>query len=93
MDTTAWPEAPPIPTAPLGLTRREVKVLALVAEGQTNRQIAQALFITPKNASIPCVEDPGQAGGRGSRVAGRRSPVAGRGKAAAIAHRPGLDKG
>jgi Bacterial regulatory proteins, luxR family len=36
----------------LGLTQREAEVLALVADGQTNRQIGQALFITPKTASI-----------------------------------------
>ena len=32
----------------LGLTHREAEVLALVAEGQTNRQIGQALFILPR---------------------------------------------
>jgi Bacterial regulatory proteins, luxR family len=32
----------------LGLTVREAEVLALVAEGQTNRQIGQALFILPR---------------------------------------------
>jgi hypothetical protein len=31
---------------------REAEVLALVAEGQTNRRIGQALFITPKTASV-----------------------------------------
>jgi DNA-binding CsgD family transcriptional regulator len=36
----------------LGLTHREAEVLALVAEGRTNRQIGQALFITPKTASV-----------------------------------------
>ncbi|HJU01194.1 MAG TPA: helix-turn-helix transcriptional regulator, partial [Actinomycetes bacterium] len=40
------------PAAPFGLTRREAEVLVLVAEGRTNRQIGQALFITAKTASL-----------------------------------------
>lgn len=35
-----------------GLTPREVEVLALVAAGRTNRQIGEALFISPKTASV-----------------------------------------
>jgi hypothetical protein len=42
----------PLVAASLGLTRREAEVLALVAAGRTNRQIGQALFITPKTASV-----------------------------------------
>jgi DNA-binding CsgD family transcriptional regulator len=80
VDTTASPEAPPSPAASLGLTRREAEVLALVAQGRTNRQIGQALFITPKTASIHV-----------SRILAKLG-VAGRGEAAAIAHRLGLDK-
>jgi DNA-binding CsgD family transcriptional regulator len=80
VDTTAPPEALPSSAASLGLTRREVEVLALVAEGRTNRQIGQALFITPKTASIHV-----------SRILAKLG-VAGRGQAAAIAHRLGLDK-
>jgi DNA-binding NarL/FixJ family response regulator len=79
-DRTMSPEAPPSPAASLGLTRREVEVLALVAEGRTNRQIGQALFITPKTASVHV-----------SRILAKLG-VAGRGEAAAIAHRLGLDK-
>jgi DNA-binding CsgD family transcriptional regulator/tetratricopeptide (TPR) repeat protein len=75
----AEPQAPSV-TASLGLTRREAEVLALVAEGRTNRQIGQALFITPKTASIHV-----------SRILAKLG-VAGRGEAAAIAHRLGLDK-
>jgi DNA-binding CsgD family transcriptional regulator/tetratricopeptide (TPR) repeat protein len=80
VDTTASPETPSSPAASLGLTRREVEVLALVAEGRTNRQIGQALFITPKTASIHV-----------SRILAKLG-VAGRGEAAAVAHRLGLDK-
>jgi DNA-binding CsgD family transcriptional regulator len=64
----------------LGLTPREAEVLALVAEGRTNRQIGQELFITPKTASLHV-----------SRILAKLG-VAGRGEAAAIAHRLGLDK-
>jgi len=80
VDTTAASAAPPSPAASLGLTRREVEVLAQVAEGRTNRQIGQALFITPKTASVHV-----------SRILAKLG-VAGRGEAAAIAHRLGLDK-
>ena len=73
-------EAPPSPAASLGLTQREAEVLALVAEGRTNRQIGQALFITEKTASLHV-----------SHILAKLG-VAGRGQAAAIAHRLGLDK-
>ena len=55
-------------------------MLALIAEGRTNRQIGQALFITPKTASVHV-----------SRILAKLG-VAGRGEAAAVAHRLGLDK-
>jgi DNA-binding CsgD family transcriptional regulator len=80
VDTVAEPEVPFSPAASLGLTRREAELLALVAEGRTNRQIGQALFITPKTASVHV-----------SRILAKLG-VAGRGEAAAIAHRLGLDK-
>ena len=35
---------------PAGLTRREIEVLTLIARGASNRQVAQALGITPKTA-------------------------------------------
>jgi DNA-binding CsgD family transcriptional regulator len=74
----SMPEAPSV-AASLGLTRREAEVLALVAAGRTNRQIGQALFITPKTASVHV-----------SRILAKLG-VAGRGEAAAVAHRLGLD--
>jgi len=75
----AEPEAPSV-AASLGLTARELEVLALVGEGRTNQQIGQELFITPKTASVHV-----------SRILAKLG-VAGRGEAAAIAHRLGLDK-
>jgi DNA-binding CsgD family transcriptional regulator len=39
--------AAPTPVWPAGLTGREVEVLRLIAAGQSNRAIAQALFISP----------------------------------------------
>jgi DNA-binding NarL/FixJ family response regulator len=42
----------PDPAAPLNLTPREIEVLALVAQGRTNRQIGAALFISEKTASV-----------------------------------------
>jgi DNA-binding CsgD family transcriptional regulator/tetratricopeptide (TPR) repeat protein len=65
--------------APLfGLTRREREVLALVAEGRSNREVAAALFISPKTASVHV-----------SNILSKLG-VDGRGEAAALAHRVGL---
>jgi DNA-binding CsgD family transcriptional regulator len=36
----------------LGLTSREAEVLSLVAQGRTNRQIGEALYISEKTASV-----------------------------------------
>jgi predicted ATPase/DNA-binding CsgD family transcriptional regulator len=79
VDVAASPKASS-PVVALGLTQREAEVLALVAEGRTNRQIGQALFITEKTASVYV-----------SRILAKLG-VAGRGEAAAVAHRLGLDK-
>jgi DNA-binding CsgD family transcriptional regulator len=62
----------------LGLTRREEEVLALVAAGRTNRQVAEALFISEKTASIHV-----------SHILAKLG-VSGRVEAAAVAHRLGL---
>jgi DNA-binding CsgD family transcriptional regulator len=45
-------EAKPRPAETLGLSVRELEVLALVALGRTNGQIARELFISPKTASV-----------------------------------------
>ena len=46
--------APPAadPLARFGLTEREREILALLSVGRSNPQIAQALFISPKTASV-----------------------------------------
>jgi DNA-binding NarL/FixJ family response regulator len=69
----------PTPAEQLGLTPREAEVLALVAAGRSNRQIAQELFISPKTASVHV-----------SNILAKLG-VAGRVEAATIAHRLGLD--
>ena len=38
--------------ARLGLTDRELQVLRLLADGRTNREIGEALFMSPKTASV-----------------------------------------
>jgi DNA-binding NarL/FixJ family response regulator len=71
-------QAPTAPPDELGLTPREREVLALVADGRTNRQIAEALFISNKTASVHV-----------SNILAKLG-VANRGEAAAVAHRLGL---
>jgi len=71
--------APGTPAAHPRLTPREAEVLALVAAGRSNRQIAQALFISPKTASVHV-----------SNILAKLG-VAGRVEAAAVAHRLHLD--
>jgi DNA-binding CsgD family transcriptional regulator len=49
-----WPEGPVPPPAPTRPISRpgELEVLALLVEGRSNRQIAEALFISDKTASV-----------------------------------------
>jgi DNA-binding NarL/FixJ family response regulator len=62
----------------LGLTEREHTVLALVAEGHTNREIGETLFISEKTASVHV-----------SRILAKLG-VRSRVEAATAAHRLGL---
>jgi DNA-binding NarL/FixJ family response regulator len=64
----------------LGLTPRETEVLGLVAEGHTNRQIAERLFISVKTASVHV-----------SNILAKLG-VANRAEAAVAAHRLGLTR-
>ncbi|MDB1088376.1 AAA family ATPase [Streptomyces sp. ACA25] len=66
------------PENPFGLTRRERDVLALVASGGSNRQIAGELFISPKTVSVHV-----------SNILAKLE-VSSRGEAAALAHRLGM---
>jgi ATP/maltotriose-dependent transcriptional regulator MalT len=66
------------PVEELGLTPRELEVLELVAEGRTNREIGEALFMAEKTASVHV-----------SRILAKLD-VRSRTEAAAVAHRLGL---
>jgi DNA-binding CsgD family transcriptional regulator/tetratricopeptide (TPR) repeat protein len=46
------PAGGPKPAAPFGLTPRELEVLQLVVAGQTNREIADTLFISENTAGV-----------------------------------------
>jgi ATP/maltotriose-dependent transcriptional regulator MalT len=63
-----------------GLTQREAEVLALLAQGLANQEIAERLFISPKTASVHVSNIYGKLGVE-SRVA-----------AATLAHEMGLDR-
>jgi DNA-binding CsgD family transcriptional regulator len=68
----------PHTTAPFDLTRRELEVLRLVAQGRTNPEIGNELFISRKTASVHV-----------SNILSKLG-VRSRGAAAAVAHRAGL---
>jgi len=72
--------APAAAGDPFGLTPRERQVLALIAEGATNRQIGSALFMAEKTASVHV-----------SRILTKLG-VSSRTQAAAVAHRMHLDR-
>ena len=69
---------PPDPLARFGLTEREREILALLAAGRSNPQIAEALFISPKTASVHV-----------SNILAKLGVVS-RVEAAAVAHRLGV---
>ena len=78
INLSAPPDGAPEPAVdedPFGLTPREREVLALVADGRTNRQIAERLFISESTAGVHV-----------SNIIGKLG-VATRGEAAAIAFR------
>jgi len=72
------PEGPVDPAAALGLTAREAEVIRLLAAGYSNQQIADALFLSRKTASVHV-----------SNILGKLG-VANRVQAAAIAQRLGI---
>jgi DNA-binding CsgD family transcriptional regulator/tetratricopeptide (TPR) repeat protein len=77
-DTEPDAGEPPPAGADLGLTARELEILQHLARGATNRQIADALYISVRTAGVHV-----------SHILGKLS-AANRGEAAAIAHRLGL---
>jgi DNA-binding CsgD family transcriptional regulator len=79
LDVDLGEDEPQSPAERLGLTERELDVLALVAEGRTNRQIAEELFISAKTASVHV-----------SNILAKLD-VSNRGEAGAAARRLGLD--
>ncbi len=79
-DATEATDTAPADTDPFGLTVREREVLGLVAEGYTNRRIAEALFISESTAGVHV-----------SNILGKLG-VSSRTEAAAIAVRLGLDR-
>ena len=48
---SAAPSSPPTPILPAGLTARETEVLRLVAQGLTNAQIGERLFVSPRTVN------------------------------------------
>ena len=77
-DGEAASDAGPSAADAIGLTEREVEVLRLIAAGWTNQEIADALFISRKTASV-----------HASHIFDKLG-AANRSEAGAIAHRLGL---
>jgi DNA-binding CsgD family transcriptional regulator/tetratricopeptide (TPR) repeat protein len=77
--TGSEPTAPEITADPFGLTPRERQVLALLAQGATNRQIGASLYMAEKTASVHV-----------SRILSKLD-VRSRTQAAAVAHRLHLE--
>jgi DNA-binding NarL/FixJ family response regulator len=77
-DEETAPEAATEASTSFGLTEREREVLGLVSAGRSNGQIASALFISPKTASVHV-----------SNILAKLG-VSGRVEAAGVAHRLGL---
>ncbi len=75
---SAGDRSPSSPSDPFGLTRRERDVLPLLVQGRTNRQIAEALFISENTAGVHV-----------SNILGKLGAVS-RTEAAGIAARLGL---
>jgi DNA-binding CsgD family transcriptional regulator len=78
-DDPAAAAAPAEEETAFGLTPRELQVLALLAEGATNREIGAQLFMAEKTASVHV-----------SRILSKLD-VRSRTEAAAVAHRHGLE--
>jgi len=83
LEALGAPASPPAaaesaPGADLGLTRRELEVLRLVALGRTNREVATILFISEKTAGVHV-----------SNIL-RKLDLRSRVEASAFAHRVGL---
>ena len=83
---TAQAPAMPSPMASLGLTRREAEVLALLAEGRTNRQIGQGAVHHREDGQPPRLPHPRQARRGRPRGGGRDGPPARPGPAMSVAH-------
>lgn len=75
------PPATALRSGTAGLTRREVEVLELLAQGRTNRQIGEALFITERTAGVHV-----------SHILGKLG-VSNRSEAAAVMHRLARSRG
>ena len=72
------PRSGPDVPAPFGLTDRELEVLELLAAGESNREIGEKLYISPRTASVHV-----------SNILGKMG-VSGHVEAASIAYRLGL---